>query len=77
MPHWLIPLARPNPHWKAKKDAIYHAAGNAGGRLVGFWSRADDEGGYAVVAELEAGDVDGFAQEAGVDPSEMREVKPV
>jgi hypothetical protein len=77
MPHWLVPVSRPNPHWKERKDKIYHAAGDAGGRLVGCWSRTDDEGGYAVVADIDAGDVDAFAQAAGVDRSEMREVKPV
>lgn len=77
MPHWLLPVGPGNPHWRAKKDKIYHAAGNQGGRLVSFWSKTDDSEGVAVVADLDAGDLDAFAQEAGVDASAMQEVRPV
>jgi hypothetical protein len=77
MPHWLVPLAPANPHWKAKKDKVYQAAGKADARLVGCWSRTDDAEGYAVVADLEEGDLAAFARDADVDAGAMRQIRPV
>ena len=76
MPHWLVPL-RPNPHWKAKKDKVYQAAGTADARLVGCWSRTDDEEGYAVVADLDQRNVEAFARDADVDAAAMQQIRPV
>lgn len=78
MPHWLIPIDRPNPRtWADKKDDVYQAARGQRARLVSFWSKDDKSGAWAVVGDLSDAKAGTFATQAGVSRQKMEKVKPV
>jgi hypothetical protein len=76
LPHWLVPL-KANPDWPGKKQKVDGAAGAHNATLDGFYASASGTSGWAVVADLDKSDKQGFADKAGVNSRSMREVKPV